>query len=69
MAIDISKVLVKYLKPSTADLDKCYLCLSNDFYFSSIYIEGKKKLIVYQGEGWVKREQRENKKKWKESVH
>ena len=47
MAIDISKVLVKYLKPSTADLDKCYLCLSNDFYFSSIYIEGKKKLIVY----------------------
>ena len=40
MATNISKILVKYLKGSTLDLVKCYLCLGDGFYFSSTYIEG-----------------------------
>ena len=39
MGINISKVLIKYLKGSILDLDECYLCLSYVFYFSSIYTE------------------------------
>ena len=48
MAINISKVLEKYLKFSVFDLGECYLCLGDVFYFSSINIEGPRtKLSTY----------------------
>ena len=66
MGINLCKVLIKYLKGSILDLDKCYLCLSDDFYFSSIYTERprtKHFLIVYQEGGVggkrIRREQKE----------
>ena len=60
MVINISKVLAKYLKGGVFDLDEC---LSDVFYFSSIYIEGPRtKLFFFScilggGGGW-----KENKK-------
>ena len=40
--------LIKYLKDSILDLVECCLCLSNVFYFSSIYIEGvRKKVFIF----------------------
>ena len=55
MAINISKILVEYLKGSIADLVKCCWHLGNVFYFSSIYIEVPRTklsifLIAYQVE-------------------
>ena len=40
MVINISKVLAEYLKGSILGLVECCLCLSDVFYFTSIYIEG-----------------------------
>ena len=40
--------LIKYLKDSILDLVECCLCLSNVFYFSSIYIEGvRTKVFIF----------------------
>ena len=42
MRINISKVLVKYLKENILDLSECYLYLGDVFYFNSIRTEKAK---------------------------
>ena len=62
MAINISNLLVKYLKGSILDLDEFCLCLSNVFYFSSICIESAKALFF----SYVLRKQNKRKREQKE---
>ena len=38
MGINVSKVLIKCSKGSILDLDECYLCLTDVFFISVVYI-------------------------------